>query len=177
MMALPGLRVTTRYRALRQRGHVWLSTYPRVKKALDATGALRGGATAVARGVGVGLFVGLTPTLGFQTGLMIAGCILLRGNFPAAFAVSWVSNPFTVAPLYWSFHALGKAVFGAMPVFARDVWYLNGIGAEFVFALLGSLLVAGPAAVAGYLISLRISAVLTARRLRACERTSGAALR
>ncbi|MHA7833012.1 MAG: DUF2062 domain-containing protein [Algiphilus sp.] len=166
------MRLQQRYRYLRARGHAWMLRHPRVQAVLEASGCLRGGAEAVARGVFVGLFVGLTPTVGAQTLFMISGCIIVRGNFPAAFAVSWVSNPFTMAPLYWGFHAIGQVVFGSLPFFASGAWYLDGFIDEYLFAVLGSLLIALPAAMAGYAVSHRLSAVLRARRLARAKRQS-----
>ncbi|WP_440996823.1 DUF2062 domain-containing protein [Arhodomonas sp. SL1] len=159
-------KAAVRFRALKWRGHVWLRRHPAINRALHTTGCLTHGTEAAARGVAVGLFLGLTPTVGFQTVLMIAGCMLLRGNFPAAFAISWVSNPFTMGPLYWGFHAIGEALLNAVPwtpVNARQ-WALDGIGEEVVFAVVGSLLVATPVALAGYLITHRLAAWLAARR-------------
>ena len=158
------LRLTQRFRYLRARGHAWLADHPRTLDALEFTGCLRKGPEAVARGVAVGLFVGLTPTVGGQTLLMVLGCAVTRGNFPSAFAVSWVSNPFTVAPLYWLFHGIGEALFKNLPLFASGAWFVQGIGDNIVFAALGSLVVAPPAALAGYLLSHRISAALARRR-------------
>lgn len=158
------LRLHQRFRYFRTRGHAWLQTHPRTLNALEFTGCLRRGPEAIARGVFVGLFVGLTPTVGGQTLLMILGCMALRGNFPSAFAVSWVSNPFTVAPLYWLFHGLGKQVFQKLPLFDSGAWYVQGIGDDIVFAGLGSLLLALPAAIGGYYLSHRVSAAIIARR-------------
>lgn len=160
------LRLRQRFRYLRAAGHAWLQGHPRTRLALEATGCLRKGPEAVARGIFIGLFVGLTPTVGGQTLLMILGCVLLRGNFPSAFAVSWVSNPLTMAPLYWGFHGLGEAMFASLPFFNSDAWYLRGIGQEILFAGAGSLLIALPVALAGYATSLRISAMIRARRAR-----------
>lgn len=161
-------RMQARYRAMRARGHNWLARHPRLKRAMEWSGCLSGGSEAVARGIAVGLFVGLTPTVGFQISFMIAGCILLRGNFPAAFAVSWVSNPFTMAPLYWGYHSIGELAFDSLPLFTRntDAWYLRGFGDEILYAALGSLLIALPSAALGYALSRQLSAAFAKRRAR-----------
>lgn len=164
------MRVNSRFRALRQRAHLQLKSWPRLRQLLDTTGTLRGETETVARGIGIGLFIGLTPTVGFQTILMIIGCLLMRGNFPAAFAVSWISNPLTMAPLYWGFHKLGEAVFGRLIIFSGENGYLGKVGDEMLFTLLGSLLIAAPSAILGYRIALRILAAYSARRKRARQR-------
>ena len=164
------MRVNSRFRALRQRAHLHLKSWPRLRQLLDTTGALRGETEIIARGIGVGLFVGLTPTVGFQTVLMIIGCLLVRGNFPAAFAISWISNPLTMAPLYWGFRKLGEAVFGRLIIFTGENGYLGKIGNEMLFTLLGSLLIAAPTAILGYQVALRILAAYSARRKRTRQR-------
>ena len=161
-------RLRARQREFTRRGHEWLRRYPRVRRLLEATGCLKGDAEAMARGVAVGLFIGLTPTVGFQTPLMILGCVLMRGNFVAAFMVSWVSNPFTMGPLYWGFHTVGQGLFRLLPLQPDEAsaWMLRGPGDEMLFTVVGSLLVAVPAALIGYLVSHRLSVVLAARRQR-----------
>lgn len=159
-------RLRSRFRYLRARGQTWLAGRPRVLRLLELTGCLRKGPEAVSRGVFVGLFIGLTPTVGAQTLLMVLGCILLRANFPSAFAVSWVSNPFTVAPLYWLFHGLGAALFEHLPLFSSDLWIVRGIGDEIVFAAMGSLVIATPLGLLGYALAKRLSLSLQARRAR-----------
>lgn len=167
------IRLRNRQRELTRHGNDWLRRYPRVHRVLDATGCLKGGAEFMARGVAVGLFVGLTPTVGFQTLLMIVGCMIARGNFLAAFVVSWVSNPFTMGPLYWGCNILGKAVLRALPlrVDSSPAWFMQEPVDEMVFTVMGSLLVAVPAAAVGYLVSLRISAAIAARRRQRARRS------
>lgn len=145
----------------------WLEKYPRVARALEKTGCLHVHRRAVARGVAIGLFVGLTPTVGLQTVIAIAACLLIRGNFPSAFLLSCVSNPITTPPLYLAFHAVGERVFapiitGGMPV--ADLGQQAAIDAAYLG--LGSLLIAIPAAVAGYAALTLIWRAWVARRRR-----------
>ena len=155
-----------RFRALRRQGHRWLARHPRLQRVLEISGSLRSHPEAIARGVAVGLFVGLTPTVGFQTVLMITACILVAGNFPVAFAVSWVSNPFTVAPLYWGFHSLGMAAVALWPgpLPPADAWFFQGVGDELIFTGLDSLMVAVPVAMGSYFLTHRLTALLNRRR-------------
>ncbi len=137
------------------RVRAWLYRHPRIDRALDRTGCLRFDRRSVARGTGVGLFVALTPTVGVQTWMMLGGCLLMRGNFPAAFVVSWISNPITVAPLYMGYHALGETVFGPIVNAGMQLaGYDENLALEIVYVALGSLLVALPIAVAGYALLL-----------------------
>lgn len=120
---------------------------------MHASDCLKFTMEGVARGVAVGLFIGLTPTVGVQTLLMIVGCIVLRGNFPVAFLMSWVSNPFTMVPLYWWFNVMGKAVFEPLLPASATPGFLDGALHETMLTGLGSLLVAVPVSVLGYFAS------------------------
>ncbi|MEE4659706.1 MAG: DUF2062 domain-containing protein [Halieaceae bacterium] len=135
---------------------------------LHSTGSLHGSPEAIARGVAVGLLIGLTPTVGIQTVLMITLCVLVAGNFPAAFAVSWVSNPLTLAPMVWAFHELGEAILSPWAtLLARvDLGYLRGAGDDILCTAAGSLAVAIPAAIAGYFITHALSLRWQERRVR-----------
>jgi uncharacterized protein (DUF2062 family) len=59
------------------------------------------------------MFIGMTPTEGFQTLLLVLLWNLarplkrLRFNFKIAFAVSWISNYLTMIPLYFLFYYTG----------------------------------------------------------------------
>jgi len=143
------------------------------------SGCLNTGGEALARGAGIGAFIGLTPTVGFQTVLMIAGCMLLRGNFPAAFAVSWVSNPVTMAPLYWLFYELGAALYGAAGLRWLDggAEGLSGPTDEMLTAGVGSLLLAFPVAALVYFLMRAGAGYVASRRRRAASpaRAGGAA--
>ena len=154
-----------RLRALRLRAHRYLRQHPRVRRTLHAAGSMKNEPETIARGVGIGLFIGLTPTVGFQIVLMLAACFFLAGSFPMAFAASLVSNPFTMAPLYLGFHEVGERVFRVLPAVSNDssVWFLQGLGDEFIFTIGGGLLVASPVAFIGYFLTSR-SLALRARR-------------
>lgn len=133
---------------------------------LKQIGCLRLERGIVARGVAVGLFVGLTPTVGFQTLLMLGLCAVLRGNLIAAFAVSWVSNSVTITPLYLGYYLLGEhvagPVLGSLSLFSgRDA--IEGL-LEAACLGLGSMLIALPAAAAGYVLSYWLAHALVLRR-------------
>jgi uncharacterized protein (DUF2062 family) len=71
-----------------------------------------------ARGVAVGVFWGLTPLVGAQTALMGTQWLIARRlgwgfSLLQAFAWSWVSNVFTMLPLYYLFYATGMALLGS----------------------------------------------------------------
>lgn len=144
------------------------SASPRLRLYQRAAASFKGGSEAVARGVAIGLFIGLTPTFGFQTALMITACILLAGNFPVAFASSFVSNPITVAPLYWGFHELGEALLSTLPLFGAhgNNGIIRGAIDEIVFTGIGSLLVAIPVSLGAYFTTRLVLTTISFRRNR-----------
>jgi len=158
LRSVPRHGLRSRLRLLRRRGHDWLQAHPRVAAALRLGGCLRGGPEPVARGLAIGAFVALTPTAGFQTVLMVVACIVLRANFPAAFAISWISNPFTIAPLYWAFHELGETLLGVAGARSIDPSSgpLMGARDELVATAAGSIAVATLAGCAVYLAARRL---------------------
>jgi uncharacterized protein len=139
------------YRLLRLRTRCWLDRHPRVDHALRSSGALSTRNGAIPRGVAVGLFVALLPLFGVQTLLIAAVCIVVGGNFPAAFAVSWVNNPLTVAPLYVAFNAIGDRLFSGLlsPLVDLTGWERE-VALEGLYLGSGALCIAIPAAILGY---------------------------
>jgi uncharacterized protein len=74
---------------------------------------LKGEPKAIAAGVAIGVFVGVTPTIPFHTAMIVLIGLLFRKNITAAYLGAWlVSNPLTVAPLYLSQYELGRILLG-----------------------------------------------------------------
>ena len=148
------LRFMRSARRRRERARAWLRAHPHVTRWLERMGCLHVHDAAVARGVAAGLFIALTPTAGMQTLLILGVCWLFRANFVAAFAVSWVCNPFTVGPLYFAYHRLGEAVFGWLIV---PLIRWPGVSGEVIedgaFMVAGSLIIAPAAAFGGYVLA------------------------
>lgn len=72
---------------------------------------------AIALGVAIGIFVGLTPSVGVQTIMVLAIVVLTRPFFyfngTAAMASTYISNPVTMAPMYYFWYRLGASVLGS----------------------------------------------------------------
>lgn len=153
------------YRLLRLRARCWLDRHPRVDDLLRSSGALSTRHGAISRGVAVGLFVALLPIFGVQTLLIAVVCVAVRGNFPAAFAVSWINNPLTVAPLYVAFNAIGDRLFSGLlsPLVDLTGWEREVVLAGLYLGL-GALCVAVPAAVLGYTLAYLAERSLRLRR-------------
>jgi uncharacterized protein (DUF2062 family) len=93
----------------------------------------------------VGLFVAFIPL----PSQMVIACLLsvwLRCNLPLAVALSWVTNPLTMGPMFWFAYKLGALVMGEttnVEQFAISwEWLQTGLVAIWQPFLLGCLLCA-----------------------------------
>ena len=86
----------------------------------------------IALGIAIGVFVGLTPTVGFQ--MLIAGAIAvaLRANKLVCIPMVWITNPVTLVPIYAACFSLGNALIGpsAAPSGVVAVGHLQDLAAE-----------------------------------------------
>ncbi len=64
----------------------------------------------IALGVAIGIFVTWTPTIGFQMVLTVAMCALFGANKVVGVPLAWISNPFTLVPVYFPSYWLGSAL-------------------------------------------------------------------
>ncbi len=71
---------------------------------------------SIALGTAIGMAIGLTPTVGIQMILVIVVAALtgrlFRFNRIAALLTVYVSNPLTVAPIYWALYKVGTIFVG-----------------------------------------------------------------
>ncbi len=71
-----------------------------------------------ARGVAVGMFWAMTPLVGIQMPLTLVTWLLVHRlfkwefNLLVAFAWTWVSNVFTMLPMYYAFYLTGQVMLG-----------------------------------------------------------------
>lgn len=73
-------------------------------------------AHSVALGTAVGVFLGMTPTVGIQMVLVVVISLLTRRiarfNRIAAFIAVYISNPVTIVPIYWFDYKVGTLFLG-----------------------------------------------------------------
>jgi len=62
----------------------------------------------IALGIGLGLFIAWTPTIGLQTLMVLCVAPFLRANISVAVPCVWVTNVFTMIPVYYSNYLLGR---------------------------------------------------------------------
>jgi uncharacterized protein (DUF2062 family) len=83
----------------------------------------------IARGMAVGLFICYLPLIGIQMLLAWAAASLLRANKIVAVLCVWISNPFTIIPIYYPSYILGRWLFG----FSSGKHLIDPEGIEHLF--------------------------------------------
>jgi len=73
---------------------------------------LQGDPHYIALGMGIGVFVSLTPTIPFHTVIAILFAFFLKGSKPAAIIGVWFSNPITIPIFYVGSYKTGKLLIG-----------------------------------------------------------------
>ena len=134
---------------------------------------LNGEPVEIARGVGIGLFIGITPTIPLHTVLILFFTLVSRSSKIAGLLASVVvSNPLTIPPTYYFSWKLGAWLTGThiswphiksvMNMVLSDAGFVERmtavahLGSEaLVTLLLGGFLLALPTGVAGYFLTYR----------------------
>ena len=123
---------------------------------------------SVARGLAVGIFLGLMPFFGAQIILSLAFSLLFRVNVSAAVIATFISNPLTTFPILALQLQVGKLIVDTTP--AGDAGDTAG-ALKFVVAnakplLFGSLATAAAAALITYPLALLLWSGVTRLRAR-----------
>ncbi|MHC4696971.1 MAG: DUF2062 domain-containing protein [Planctomycetota bacterium] len=63
---------------------------------------------AIALGVAIAMLVAFLPLVGFQTAIAIGVAALFHANKAVCIPIVWITNPFTLAPIYGGCWALGR---------------------------------------------------------------------
>ena len=161
---------------------------PRLRRFLNWLIRLRGSPQAIARGMAIGMIVAFTPTIGFQTLITLGVATLLNANRPVSIVPTWLTNPFTIPPVYAFTYYLGSFfwpgpelanVTRAMRAAAKEMESLNflafreqlgvflDLGLDvFMPMWIGGLIVGSIAAAIAYPLTLRTVGRLRERRAR-----------
>ena len=83
-----------------------------LREAYDRFLKIRGEPRDIAMGFALGLFVGMTPFMGFQTIIVLPLAALFKANKISAAAAVWISNPLTAPVLYGITYFTGAKLFG-----------------------------------------------------------------
>lgn len=148
---------------------------------------LRGEPRYLAKGVALGVFIGITPTIPLHTILILALAFTLRTSKLSALLASWVvSNPLTIPFQYYFSWWFGKLLFpGSLSWekvnkvmlmieegsgFMTTIHHIASLGAKAIIAMVGGgCLLAIPFTVAGYFLSLSIFQKIEMRRQKRRE--------
>ncbi|OQY18354.1 MAG: hypothetical protein B6I36_07200 [Desulfobacteraceae bacterium 4572_35.1] len=90
----------------------------------------------IAKGFALGIFVGMTPTLGAQMLIAVFFAMLLRQNKIAAAVAVWISNPLTAPFIYGLEYETGRLLLGM-----EHVHFFSHISAEAITELGCDLLI------------------------------------
>jgi hypothetical protein len=120
---------------------------------------LRGTPDEVAKGVALGIFIGMTPTFGFQMAIALFFSWLLKENKLAAILSVWVTNPITAPFIYAAQYETGRILLGMEhSSFPNELTFeaFKSMGMNIVIPLcLGSLLHAVLWCLLAYALTLR----------------------
>ena len=134
---------------------------------------LKGDPRSIARGVAIGIFIGITPTIPFHTVALLIAAPLFRANLIAGFTASVaMCNPLTYFPQYYLSWLIGnyltprdlswERISSVMDIVFSDASYktilqsLSTLGMDTIVVLLiGGFILAAPPAIISYFAALR----------------------
>jgi hypothetical protein len=106
--------------------------------------------------VALGIFCAFIPAP-FQMLIAAVGAIWLRVNILVAVPMVWISNPFTMGPMYYFCYLLGAKMLGREPqAFHFELsfdWLINGLAAIWQSFLLGCFTVGLISAIASFVLT------------------------
>lgn len=111
----------------------------------------------IARGVAIGVFMGIFPTFGLGIVIAVIFAYILKANRAAAVLGSFIMNPLTT-PIFWTISAaVGSVIFWEdrklIMSSIKNHHLLNGIGWAYVVFLAGNLVVSTAFSAAAYFIT------------------------
>jgi len=146
-----------RIRIKKQREKRWSLNYS-FKRAYGRFLKIRGSPREIALGFALGLFIGMTPTIGFQMPIAVFFAALFKWNKIAAAVAVWITNPLT-APFIYSFsYVVGAKILGfkiaPKLLTGLDFSTLKEAGAKILLATtVGGVIVGVPLALLGYYLA------------------------
>lgn len=155
--------------------------YDRLRKLWYKLVTLKSSPRRIALGFALGVFLAYTPTFGVQMPLALGMATVLKVNPISCLVGTYLTNVFTVWPIYVLCHGLGSWVTGVESVFIPrnpepTTWwsslvYISKLGLQWVaLELLGATICGTLSAVAAYFLMLfaviRYRTVRLNRRIR-----------
>lgn len=132
-----------------------------LKKAYERFLKIRGNPREIALGFALGLFIGMSPTMGFQMAIAVFFAALFKWNKISAAVAVWITNPFTAPIIYGLTYYVGAKILGVTNSFqglsAFDLPALLHLIQKtpkiLMVMALGGVVVGLPLALAGYYFS------------------------
>ena len=143
----------------RQNGKNWLIAL--LKKGYKRFIKIRGEPRKIALGFALGLFVGMSPTMGLQIAIAVFFAALFKWNkFSAAIGV-WITNPVTAPFIYGMTYVTGARLLGIKKTYSLNseinLDTINKILQKtpgiFWALIIGGVIIGLPLAIAGYYFS------------------------
>ncbi|WP_173179809.1 DUF2062 domain-containing protein [Desulfosarcina ovata] len=122
---------------------------------------LEGNPHYIAMGLGLGIFVSITPIIPLQTLVAIALAYLFRGSKSAAALGTWLSNPLTIPLVYYANYKLGCLLLGYQTTLDSITFdsfsQLMALGIDVTWAMLvGGVVIGAILGILAYFITFRI---------------------
>jgi len=132
-----------------------------LRKAYERFLKIRGNPHEIALGLALGLFVGMSPTLGFQMAIAVFLAALFKWNKISSAVGVWISNPVTAPFIYGLTYYVGAKItgihnsFGQVDTFDFALLYRILVKAPEIFwaMTLGGVILGIPIAIFGYLFA------------------------
>jgi uncharacterized protein (DUF2062 family) len=91
-------------------------SYRPIRRAYQRFLKIRGKPREIALGFALGVFIGLTPTMGVQTPLAILIAAVLKWSKLGGAAGVWITNPLTAPVIYSATYLVGTRILGNGPL-------------------------------------------------------------
>jgi len=135
--------------------------YNTIQKGYERFLKIRGKPREIALGLALGLFVAMSPTMGFQMIIAIFFATLLKWNKIAAAISVWLTNPITAPFIYSITYLIGAKLLGTASLKAlpkelsfSTIYALLQKAPEIILAMtIGGMIIGLPLAIIGYYFS------------------------
>lgn len=131
-----------------------------LKKSYDRFLKIRGTPREIAFGFALGLFVGMTPFMGFHTAIAVPMAALLKWNKISSALAVWITNPFSAPFIYGATYWVGARLIAFRTQYhVPDLEYTGLMKAlhkapEVIGVMIvGGIVIGLPLAIAGYYLS------------------------
>ncbi|MFH1981272.1 MAG: DUF2062 domain-containing protein [Pseudomonadota bacterium] len=131
-----------------------------IRKTYERFLKIRGTPREIALGFALGLFVGMSPTMGFQMAIAVFLAALFKLNKISAAAAVWITNPVTAPIIYGMTYFVGAHMIGMPEITLTPeafsvtsfITFFKQTPRIFWAMTLGGVVIGVPVAIAGYVM-------------------------